>query len=236
MPPAEEGASAHRCSRGRQAWRSDLDGDDGRTIRQAVYEAEVSLLQAALRSFKKTSVVSPFPKHFVEGEAREKNYTRLQLALDDLPSAAELFGEDGAASADAEDVSELLHFLRTHSNLVPVEQAEAQRLYTAAAGTQYTPQFAFEVRREDARAREFEAEAVLYRPEVAYHGSPMGNWYSIAKNGLRNFTGLRAPTHGSLFGEGIYLARSLRLASDFSASSCGWEKSEVLVWYSLLVL
>eukprot|EP01083_Nonionella_stella_P307058 1077784_1 len=40
----------------------------------------------------------------------------------------------------------------------------------------------------------------------AWHGSPMGNWHNILRNGLKNMSNTKHMRNGAAFGRGIYLA------------------------------
>eukprot|EP00483_Globobulimina_turgida_P004622 UN04631 len=40
----------------------------------------------------------------------------------------------------------------------------------------------------------------------AWHGSPMSNWHSILRNGLKNMSNTKHMKNGAAFGRGIYLA------------------------------
>lgn len=42
-----------------------------------------------------------------------------------------------------------------------------------------------------------------------FHGSPIHNWYSIMRNGLKNYSGTDMMTHGQALGAGIYLASNI---------------------------
>lgn len=50
-----------------------------------------------------------------------------------------------------------------------------------------------------------------------FHGSPNGNWYSIMRNGLKNYSNTKYMTTGAAYGAGIYLAPDLMT----SYSYCG---------------
>eukprot|EP01105_Mastigella_eilhardi_P003872 TRINITY_DN1505_c0_g1_i3.p1 TRINITY_DN1505_c0_g1~~TRINITY_DN1505_c0_g1_i3.p1 ORF type:complete len:269 (+),score=71.07 TRINITY_DN1505_c0_g1_i3:258-1064(+) len=42
--------------------------------------------------------------------------------------------------------------------------------------------------------------------EFAFHGSPIENWHSIMRNGLKNASGSKLQMNGAAFGAGIYLS------------------------------
>lgn len=57
---------------------------------------------------------------------------------------------------------------------------------------------------------------------MAFHGSPLHNWYSIVNNGLS--TGFCRPDE-TIFGEGIYLSTDPFVAINFRRSARAWAHS-----------
>eukprot|EP00478_Filoreta_tenera_P000560 GABV01000565.1.p1 GENE.GABV01000565.1~~GABV01000565.1.p1 ORF type:complete len:397 (+),score=111.12 GABV01000565.1:104-1192(+) len=41
---------------------------------------------------------------------------------------------------------------------------------------------------------------------LTWHGSPLGNWHSILRSGLKNYSGTKNQMHGAAYGKGIYMA------------------------------
>lgn len=64
-----------------------------------------------------------------------------------------------------------------------------------------------------------------------YHGSPMGNWYSIIRNGLKNMSKTQYMTTGAVYGDGIYLSNAMSV----SRSYCGVGKYACMAVMELLV-
>lgn len=52
-----------------------------------------------------------------------------------------------------------------------------------------------------------------------FHGSSTYNWYSIMRNGLKNFSGTNMMTNGQVYGPGIYLANNISTASSYCKQS-----------------
>lgn len=53
-------------------------------------------------------------------------------------------------------------------------------------------------------------------PEYLYHGSSIGNWYSILRNGLKNCSGTKLMSCGAAYGNGIYFSNSADLSLGYS--------------------
>eukprot|EP00479_Gromia_sphaerica_P013772 TRINITY_DN7858_c0_g1_i1.p1 TRINITY_DN7858_c0_g1~~TRINITY_DN7858_c0_g1_i1.p1 ORF type:complete len:169 (-),score=21.84 TRINITY_DN7858_c0_g1_i1:123-629(-) len=69
----------------------------------------------------------------------------------------------------------------------------------------------------------------------AWHGSPLGNWNSIIREGLRNMSGTKMQLHGAAHGAGIYLAKQSSHSIGYcgtgwgraSGWKCGWKNSSL---------
>lgn len=58
-----------------------------------------------------------------------------------------------------------------------------------------------------------------FRTKIPYflvHGSPFENWYSIMRNGLKNYSGTNKMLNGQAFGSGIYLSDSFSFSHNYS--------------------
>eukprot|EP01060_Flectonema_neradi_P036455 TRINITY_DN7003_c0_g2_i2.p1 TRINITY_DN7003_c0_g2~~TRINITY_DN7003_c0_g2_i2.p1 ORF type:complete len:315 (+),score=37.64 TRINITY_DN7003_c0_g2_i2:128-1072(+) len=180
------------------------------------YDFEVAMLLGALKSFKQSSLVNPFPKYFVENG--ERKHQKLTEAAEGLPSASQLFSQEPLLIE--EETQQVLKHIIDHANIkeVPVIPSE----YSAP---ELVPQLVFEVSETcPAKRKEFAEVSENYEVLKGFHGSALCNWYCISKGGLRNFSGTKRESHGSLFGEGIYLSHTLRLACDFSSSAAAWKR------------
>merc|ERR1712013_324297 len=62
---------------------------------------------------------------------------------------------------------------------------------------------------------------------LAWHGSAMGNWHSILRMGLRNYSKTKHQTNGAAYGSGIYFARNFQLSWGYCrpGTNPGWTKS-----------
>jgi len=59
----------------------------------------------------------------------------------------------------------------------------------------------------------------------AFHGSPFGNWHSILRVGLKNFSNTSLMTTGAVYGSGVYLAPDSGTSLGYARSATGWDKS-----------
>jgi hypothetical protein len=54
-----------------------------------------------------------------------------------------------------------------------------------------------------------------------FHGSPLGNWHSILRSGIKNMSGTRFMTTGQAYGPGVYATNDIRIASGYGISTSG---------------
>lgn len=54
------------------------------------------------------------------------------------------------------------------------------------------------------------------KPHYVFHGSNIGNWYSIMRNGLKNYSGTDMMVNGAAFGQGIYFGKSAQMSFGYS--------------------
>ena len=64
-----------------------------------------------------------------------------------------------------------------------------------------------------------------YGSVVAFHGSPTSKWFSILRIGLKNMSGTKFMSTGSVYGPGIYLSNSVKISKDYSTSQLSWQNS-----------
>lgn len=55
---------------------------------------------------------------------------------------------------------------------------------------------------------------------IRFHGSPVENWHSILRNGLKNASGTKFQLNGAAYGSGIYI--SPHSATSFGYSQIGY--------------
>jgi hypothetical protein len=68
-------------------------------------------------------------------------------------------------------------------------------------------------------ARNFRDMKLIHGAKWAFHGSPLYNWHSIVRLGLRVMSKTKYMTTGAAYGDGIYMAGRLALSLQYSAKS-----------------
>ena len=73
---------------------------------------------------------------------------------------------------------------------------------------------------------------------LAWHGSPMGNWHSILRMGLRNYSKTKHQSNGAAYGSGIYFGRNFSLSWGYCrpGTNPGWKKSKFGTQMSCMAL
>ncbi|XP_078189518.1 protein mono-ADP-ribosyltransferase PARP16 isoform X3 [Callithrix jacchus] len=160
-----------------------------------------SLFASALQSYKRDSVLRPFPASYARGDC--KDFEALLADASKLPNLKELLQSSGDNHKWAWDLFEKIQKL-TGAPHTPVP----------------APDFLFEIEYFDpANAKFYETKGerdLIY----AFHGSRLENFHSIIHNGLHCHL-----NKTSLFGEGTYLTSDLSLALIYSPHGHGWQHS-----------
>ncbi|XP_027267138.1 protein mono-ADP-ribosyltransferase PARP16 isoform X2 [Cricetulus griseus] len=160
-----------------------------------------SLFVSALQSYKRDSVLRPFPASYARHDS--KDFEALLADAGRLPNLKELLQSPRDTDKQAWDLFEKIQKLTGASHL-PVP----------------TPDFLFEIEYFDpANTRFYETKGerdLIY----AFHGSRLENFHSIIHNGLHCHL-----NKTSLFGEGTYLTSDLSLALIYSPHGHGWQHS-----------
>jgi hypothetical protein len=75
------------------------------------------------------------------------------------------------------------------------------------------------------REKRFQELKSQYGSVYAFHGSPLGNWHSIMRNGLENMSGTEAQLHGAAYGKGVYLAPTSNTSVNYMKYVSTWSHS-----------
>ncbi|XP_053449201.1 protein mono-ADP-ribosyltransferase PARP16 isoform X3 [Nycticebus coucang] len=160
-----------------------------------------SLFASALQSYKRDSVLRPFPASYARHDC--KDFEALLADASKLPNLKDLLQSSGEKDKWAWDLFEKI-----------------QKLTGAPHTSVPTPDFLFEVEYFDpANTKFYETKGerdLIY----AFHGSRLENFHSIIHNGLHCHL-----NKTSLFGEGTYLTSDLSLALIYSPHGHGWQHS-----------
>ncbi|XP_046930896.1 protein mono-ADP-ribosyltransferase PARP16 isoform X1 [Lynx rufus] len=179
-----------------------------------------SLFASALQSYKRDSVLRPFPTSYARHDC--KDFEALLADASKLPNLKELLQSSGDKDKRARDlVSWILSskVLTIHS-AGKSEFEKIQKLTGAPHTPVPVPDFLFEIEYSNpANAKFYETKGerdLIY----AFHGSRLENFHSIIHNGLHCHL-----NKTSLFGEGTYLTSDLSLALIYSPHGLGWQRS-----------
>ncbi|XP_027707479.1 protein mono-ADP-ribosyltransferase PARP16 isoform X3 [Vombatus ursinus] len=164
-------------------------------------DLQCSFFASALQSYKRDSVLRPFPASYVSQD--NKDFEALLEDASMLPNLKELL-----QCADDKD--------KRAWNLY----VKIQELMGISGTSVPAPDFLFEIvysGQVDAKFYETKGERDLI---YAFHGSRLENFHSILHNGLHCHL-----NKTSLFGEGTYLTSDLSLALLYSPHGMGWQHS-----------
>ncbi|XP_030670434.1 protein mono-ADP-ribosyltransferase PARP16 isoform X1 [Nomascus leucogenys] len=179
-----------------------------------------SLFASALQSYKRDSVLRPFPASYARGDC--KDFEALLADASKLPNLKELLQSSRDNHKRTWDLMSWIlssKVLTIHS-AGKAEFEKIQKLTGAPHTPVPAPDFLFEIEYFDpANAKFYETKGerdLIY----AFHGSRLENFHSIIHNGLHCHL-----NKTSLFGEGTYLTSDLSLALIYSPHGHGWQHS-----------
>ncbi|XP_073509518.1 protein mono-ADP-ribosyltransferase PARP16 [Phyllobates terribilis] len=183
-------------------------------------DLKCSLFVSALRSYKRDSVLRPFPAFYATDQY--KDFDALLADTNIFPSLREFI--QNKSKLDTKLINLLSWILSEKLFTIRCLKKEKFEDIQALPGSPClglpTPDFLFEVEyceKLNAKFQETRGEKeVMY----ALHGSRLENFHSILHNGLHCHL-----NKTSLFGEGTYLSSDLSLALLYSPHGHGWAHS-----------
>lgn len=115
---------------------------------------------------------------------------------------------------------------RAHLSLLPKEKQINEM------GTPYQYVLVSDNPQREARFRKKRAENAKKKGGrgsfYAFHGSAIGNWHSIFRGGLRNYSNTDKMSCGAAYGPGIYMASNASTSFGYMAAGAGWDKSMMI--------
>ncbi|XP_022106191.1 mono [ADP-ribose] polymerase PARP16-like [Acanthaster planci] len=187
-----------------------------------------SLFQSALNSYRRDSVLRPFPPTLPASTPnnQEKDYTALKSVADEVPNLRNLVQARDKSKLISEQAWRLLSWVLLQNPLTVHwhNKSKFQQIQelTGESSYQVTPSHVFEVQYSSASSQKFDELRQSRDLIYAYHGSRLDNFYSILHNGLHAHM-----NKNSLFGEGTYLSSDLSVSMPYSPIGTAWEGSSL---------
>uniref|UniRef100_A0A8D0GXP0 Poly [ADP-ribose] polymerase n=1 Tax=Sphenodon punctatus TaxID=8508 RepID=A0A8D0GXP0_SPHPU len=208
QPPAPSDAALRE--RVKAAARRDILASD----------LKCSLFVSALQSYKRDSVLRPFPSGYADEEI--KDFEALLSDTNALPSLNDLLNSAGETDKRVWDLLSwvLSSKISTIQSMRKKEYEKIQELTGMSGVSVPAPDFLFEVVYCDQMNAKFEETKGERELLYAFHGSRLENFHSILHNGLHCHL-----NRTSLFGEGTYLTSDLSLALLYSPHGLSWQQS-----------
>uniref|UniRef100_A0A8C5UC85 Poly [ADP-ribose] polymerase n=1 Tax=Malurus cyaneus samueli TaxID=2593467 RepID=A0A8C5UC85_9PASS len=179
-----------------------------------------SLFAAALQSYKRDSVLRPFPGRYASGDT--KDFEGLLADTNALPSLKELLESVPNTEKRMWDLFSWIVSSKVFmiQSIKKQEYEKIQELTGMSGAAVPAPDYLFEIVYCDQMNTKF-AETKGERDLIyAFHGSRLENFHSILHHGLHCHL-----NRTSLFGEGTYLTSDLSLALLYSPHGLGWQRS-----------
>eukprot|EP00079_Xenopus_tropicalis_P011947 XP_002938403.2 PREDICTED: mono [ADP-ribose] polymerase PARP16 isoform X1 [Xenopus tropicalis] len=183
-------------------------------------DLKCSLFVAALKSYKRDSVLRPFPALYTSDQY--KDFEALIADSSALPGLHEIIQDKNNRDQKLLNLLSwiLSEKLFTIRSVQKDKYEEIQALPGSPSHALPTPDFLFEIeycKKLSAKFQETRGNRDLI---YAFHGSRLENFHSILHNGLHCHL-----NKTSFFGEGTYLTSDLGLALLYSPHGQGWTRS-----------
>ncbi|KAG8440761.1 hypothetical protein GDO86_006485 [Hymenochirus boettgeri] len=185
-------------------------------------DLKCSLFIAALKSYKRDSVLRPFPTFYALDQF--KDFDALITDSSALPSLHEIVQNKKDRS---QKLLDLLSWMLSEKlfSIKSVKKDKFEEIQTLPGSSSYAlpaPDFLFEIEYSEKLNTKFQETRGERDLIYAFHGSRLENFHSILHNGLHCHL-----NKTSLFGEGTYLTSDLGLALLYSPHGHGWTHSNL---------
>uniref|UniRef100_A0A3Q2ZEE9 Poly [ADP-ribose] polymerase n=1 Tax=Kryptolebias marmoratus TaxID=37003 RepID=A0A3Q2ZEE9_KRYMA len=179
----------------------------------AAADLRCSLFVAAAQSYKRDSLLRPFPPRYASG-VDCKDFEELLADVNSLPGVRDLVR---LRPGEGDHHLALVHWVLSSKSFA---YAELCKLTENEGTPAPVPDFLFELEYSDPLNTRFEKTRDGRDVFYAFHGSRLENFHSIVHNGLHCHL-----NKNSVFGEGTYLTSDLSMALLYSPHSSGWRES-----------
>uniref|UniRef100_A0A1A8EVY4 Poly [ADP-ribose] polymerase n=1 Tax=Nothobranchius korthausae TaxID=1143690 RepID=A0A1A8EVY4_9TELE len=180
-----------------------------------------SLFVAAAQSYKRDSLLRPFPPRYISLKI-QKDFEDLLADVDSLPGVRDLVR---LQPGEGDHHLALVHWILSSKSLAvnTLERDEYAKLCNLMENdctSAPAPNFLFELEYSDHLNTRFEKTREGREVFYAFHGSRLENFHSIIHNGLQCHL-----NKNSVFGEGTYLTSDLSMALLYSPHGSSWRES-----------
>ena len=174
---------------------------------------------------RRDGVMEPFPPSFCMPDGI-KEYDKMLSVLSMLPSIPDMLACGNIDKMLDEIHPELSYLLRwiIFSNRTYIKLGKTEELPDELRA--HKPRFCFHIVSNPPEVQEqFGTAKEIYGVKTTYHGSALHNWYSILRNGLKNYSHTPLMTHAAVYGKGIYMSPEPIVAMHYTSAGSAWDKS-----------
>jgi len=194
---------------------------EGINSRAEIMELLAFMFSKAAHSHRKELVLDPYPVVY-DGNDRilhpdKKDYTKVQSIVDELMELRSKSGPSCGAfwtSMSAEmsiAAAGLMQWVIASNRTYLAPLTSEQRIPEFPTQFQYLL-----ISAPPEKEREFQELKAKHGSFFAFHGSAVGNWHSILRNGLKNASNTPLMSAGAAYGPGIYLGKSSAISAGYS--------------------
>ena len=177
----------------------------------------IETMISGAKSNRRNLVFDPFPKMIKDFDDMDtllvsdlfsNNYTKIMQIINTSVDDSEILNKLG------DKIYGLLKFTILSSNFKLKSINLSKNAEIISEPEFYKDIICYEIIHDIVKTKVFD----IIEPEYLYHGSNIGNWYSIMRNGLKNCSGTKLMSSGAAYGNGIYLSNNANLSNSYSNS------------------
>ncbi|KAJ3442761.1 poly adp-ribose polymerase family [Anaeramoeba flamelloides] len=190
----------------------------------------ITTAYAAATSNRSENIFNPFPPEFLKQGGKVKDFTRLQKVLNSFPSVDEMASVGNNEKTLRKYLNfyhpecySLLRWLLTTNRAHLIKIPKQYQL--SEFGTDY--QWVLLSTHPKKEAKFLDLKKKFKNSVYAFHGSPVENWFSILRVGLKNYSNTKNMICGAAMGPGIYMAAQPSTSMGYARSGQGWSKSRI---------
>jgi len=189
---------------------------------QDVVDMLLLFAKEAVRSSRSHVIFTPYPLVFDPHNAKvkifdpaRKEYDKVRDVLSRIPEMKTIIQRGGKLTEELAKVSPYAYPLLNWviaSNRSFFVKLPPELVIRSLGGEQFLM-----LSSPPEKEKVFRSYRKQYGSVYAFHGSPIENWHSIVRNGLKNASGTSLQINGAAYGKGIYMSPYLSVAAGYAA-------------------
>lgn len=170
-----------------------------------------------LKSERRDQVFDPFPNKYIKNNVKDFDELINITSTYSEKKLKEIINTSNSDLDISEKLGDLYSFIKfvilTNKTYIRSEKMlETKQLFNDDESLNNNKFINFQVIHNPKIEEKFKTNS----PQYLFHGSSIGNWYSIMRNGLKNYSGTTMMANGAAYGNGIYLSDEISVSFQYS--------------------